>query len=149
MTDERKDIGALVDEEIAQAQSEGRHYLEPRGDAKKPKAPPAWMKREPLSRMEAASHMNRIAGLRADEAARAADPDVRAGLQRAVFTLTEARDVLDGAGLAKPGLIERLQQRADDYLACARTVTEPDCRAKFMDDAHAYREAVRHLKGGA
>lgn len=111
----------------------------------KAKAPPTWMKRDPLSAMEAATVMNRLAGLREHEAALTSDPDVRAGLRWAVHTLTEARDALNG-GRCTGGLIERLEYRGRDALACASATTEPTARTAYMDDAHAYREAVRHLK---
>jgi hypothetical protein len=113
----------------------------------KAKAPPAWMKREPLSREHTSNALERFAAKRLREGNAHPDRDVReAALHSAGLLARAAKTVLGGEPDWR--LTGHLTNVAEAQLACARTTTEPASRATYMDEAHACREAVRHLKGG-
>lgn len=113
----------------------------------KPKAPPAWMQRDPMTRHETANRLAMLARGAAEAADVTADRDVADGLRERSRTIAEAAVAITDRR-SWPLTVERMQRYADARLACARTTTEAAIRAGYMDDAHTFREAVRHLKGG-
>lgn len=113
-----------------------------------PKAPPAWMKRDPLSRDTVANALERMASERRNIAASCGDKDVRAGLEDSARAMAAAANTLRTGQPMPSGTLGQLEGMGEARLACARTTTEPTNRATYMDGAHIFREAVRHLKGG-
>lgn len=108
------------------------------------KAPPAWMKRAPMSRDGVASALNNMAEACVTAAEQTADRDVKAGLaERAVQIARAAKAVR--AGHCDEQACARMQDFGAARLACAKATTETNQRAAYMDDAHTFREAFRLL----
>lgn len=108
------------------------------------KAPPAWMERAPLDRAHVTTALDRMAAARVREASSTTDKDVREGLLHSAGIIARAALAVS-TGHNNDALMEPLTDYANARLGCARTTTEPAARASYMDEAHAFREAVRYL----
>lgn len=109
------------------------------------KAPPAWMKREPLTRIMAAAQVAAEAREISKHAAeRSIDRDVSSGLEAQSKTLARAAGCLTrNEPLDAPTAMHMAEIR-DARLGCARAATDSHVRAIYMDRAHAISEALRH-----
>lgn len=119
----------------------------------KPKAIPAWMKRDPLTAAETAVRLALIARGADDAARMTADRDVADGLRERSATLYRAANLVtvaqSTATAVATDLLDRLDGYADARKACAiGTTGDRQLRAAYMDDAHTFREALRHLGAG-
>jgi hypothetical protein len=117
-------------------------------DTTTPKAPPAWTLRPPMAPAAVAGELEAYAHRRRDAASREIDADVRAGLLASAAHMEAAASYARDPRMVPLELTERMADYASARYGCAKATTEPSLRARYMDEAHTFREAVRHLKGG-
>lgn len=111
------------------------------------KAPPAWMKRNPLERPIVAATLNRMAELLLADSKSSDDNDVAAGLAYQAGILARVAGALERrpAVPMHEATVQALGHIHAARLNCARATTAPEIRARYMDEAHALREAMRYL----
>jgi hypothetical protein len=111
------------------------------------KAPPAWMQREPMAREAVATALDICSRERDAQAAQHRDVDVKQGLRTSALAMRLACDALRGQHPPTETLIATMADYGAARLSCARAATSPTVRSRYMDEAHTFREAVRHLTG--